>query len=239
MYSLLLYITPAAVIDSINPTATALQIYLLGTPKPVARSVTFILGVFTAYFSAGLVFTLGFGIVVKDAINRLGAFFELLQYGSIGEFIYFIQFVTGVVMIILGCNFKKSSKKQTPSTPAKAKRPRLQKPINTFLLGLAITFWESCTSLPYITAIQRILQAELNFHDLVGVILFYNLIFIFPMSALLGIYIVKPKSSAALINKIRQIIESPLILQTLQIGIGLFLVIDCFTRGTSFGWKIE
>ncbi|RCJ15753.1 hypothetical protein A6S26_34050 [Nostoc sp. ATCC 43529] len=239
MYNILLYITPIAVVDSINPTATALQIYLLSTPKPVARSVTFIFGVFAAYFTAGLLFTMGFGGVIKNVINRVGEFFHLLQYGSVGEFMYVIQFIIGVVMIILGCQIGQLSKKQTTSEPRQVKRPRVLKPINTFLLGLAVTFWESSTALPYVAAIQRILQAKLNFHELIVVLLFYNLIFVFPLISLLGIYIVHPKNSSVLINKIDQIMESPKIHQILLIGIGLFLVIDCFTRGTNFGWRIE
>jgi hypothetical protein len=42
------------VIDSINPNAMAVQVYLLSTPKPVARSIAFILGDFVAAWLTGL-----------------------------------------------------------------------------------------------------------------------------------------------------------------------------------------
>jgi len=50
-----------AVLDSLNPTATTMQVYLLSTPKPILRSVIFILGVFLAYWTAVLLIVLGFG----------------------------------------------------------------------------------------------------------------------------------------------------------------------------------
>ncbi|RUT05935.1 hypothetical protein DSM106972_031410 [Dulcicalothrix desertica PCC 7102] len=48
MINLLISIATIALVDSINLNAMAVQIYLLGTPKPVARAITFIAGDFTA-----------------------------------------------------------------------------------------------------------------------------------------------------------------------------------------------
>ncbi|MBD2249138.1 hypothetical protein [Nostoc sp. FACHB-888] len=52
MPSLLAYLVAIAALDSLNPTTTAVQMYLLSTPKPVPRSVSFIAGVFITYWTA-------------------------------------------------------------------------------------------------------------------------------------------------------------------------------------------
>jgi len=44
-----------AALDSINPNAMAVQIYLLSTPSPVVRSIAFIVGDFAAAWVAGLI----------------------------------------------------------------------------------------------------------------------------------------------------------------------------------------
>ena len=63
MPSLFIYLVMVAALDSLNPTTTAVQIYLLTTPKPVARSMSFIVGVFGTYWAAGLGVALGVGRV--------------------------------------------------------------------------------------------------------------------------------------------------------------------------------
>ncbi len=64
---MLAYLVAIAALDSLNPTTTAFQIYLLSTPKPVYRSVSFIAGVFITYWAAGLVVVLNI-FLVADAI---------------------------------------------------------------------------------------------------------------------------------------------------------------------------
>ena len=63
--SLLGYIVAIAAVDSLNPTATALQIYLLTTPKPVGRSIALISGIFVAYWTVGLLATVGLARLIQ------------------------------------------------------------------------------------------------------------------------------------------------------------------------------
>ncbi|MDP8935794.1 MAG: GAP family protein, partial [Cyanobacteriota bacterium] len=64
MNSLLRSLALIALIDSINPNAMAVQVYLLSTPKPVVRSIAFILGDFSATWIAGLLLTFGITRVI-------------------------------------------------------------------------------------------------------------------------------------------------------------------------------
>lgn len=199
-------------VDSLNPTATALQIYLLTTPKPVVRSTTFIFGVFVTYWAVGLLAALGFSRVIANVIN------------SAGWFIYVIQFILGVVLIAVGCTLNQSSGKKATN-----KRFRTVKPMNTFLLAAAVTLWEFPTALPYIAALERIVQAELDLLGIMKALAFYDLIFVLPLIVLLGIYICLGDKSAVLLKRInRQITKwSPKILQVLAVSFGLWLIVDC------------
>lgn len=144
MFGLLTYLGVIALADSINPTATILQIYLLSTPNPVKRSITFILGVFLAYFIAGCLFALGFTKLIENIINY------------IGSFIYILQFLIGVAMIVFALSINPSSSEKAID------KPKVTNPINTFLLGLSVTFLEAPTAFPYIIAIERIVQSKLS-----------------------------------------------------------------------------
>jgi Sap, sulfolipid-1-addressing protein len=66
-----------AALDSLNPTAIALQVYLLSTPRPVPRSIAFIVGIFSAYWTSGLLVTLGLDNLIQSVIANVG--FSFLQ----------------------------------------------------------------------------------------------------------------------------------------------------------------
>ena len=48
-----------AVLDSINPTANAMHLYLLTLPRPVRRSIAFTAGILLANFIGGVLAVLG------------------------------------------------------------------------------------------------------------------------------------------------------------------------------------
>lgn len=205
MFGLLSYLGVIALADSINPTATILQIYLLSTPNPVKRSATFILGVFIAYFIAGWLFALGFTKIIENIIYY------------IGSYIYILQFLIGVAMIVFALSINPYSSEKAID------KPKVTKAINTFLLGLSVTFLEAPTALPYIIAIERIVQSKLSLIEVIVTLIFYNFIFISPLLGLLLIYLLYPEKSARLILKIGYKITkySPNIFQILLLFIGI------------------
>ncbi|WP_229498410.1 GAP family protein [Nostoc mirabile] len=209
--TLLISLIPLAAVDSLNPTTTALQIYLLITPKPLVRSITFILGIIAGYWTAGLLIALGFSKVIVNVIN------------SADKFIYVIQFIIGIVLIIIGSTLNQSFGKQ-----ATIKHPKSLKPMSTFVLGVVATLWDVPTALPYIIAIERIVAAKLNLLKLIGVLGFYNLIFVLPLIVLLWIYIMMGNKSAVLLERINRQMAKwfPKIMQVLMVCFGLLLVVD-------------
>lgn len=86
-----------------------------------------------------------------------------------------------------------------PESETTINRPKGLKPINTFLLGVSVTFLEAPTALPYIVAIERLTQSKLNLLQFISILVFYNIIFILPLLALLLIYITYQKRASVII----------------------------------------
>lgn len=210
MNNLFLTLAAIALVDSINPNAMAVQIYLLTTPKPTARSIAFIFGDFLAAWIAGFVITLGMAQIITHVLDRLSAFSLVLQL------------VLGIALITAGYYIGKISR--TPS----AKRPKSIKPIHTFFFGLTMAFVETPTALPYLAAIERINRANLSMFGLIAALTFYCLIFVLPLIGLLVISTVLQERGARLLKRIQQIVNQwfPRSFQAILIGFGIVLIID-------------
>lgn len=220
MNTLLVSLAAIAIIDSINPNAMAVQIYLLSTPKPVVRSITFILGDFTAAWVAGLLLAFGMFGAIAQIFNRLG------------NFIYVLQFILGFALIVIGYNLNKFA------ATSKAKRPKSLQPKHTFLLGATMAFAETPTALPYLAAIEQITRANLELPQLIGAIAFYNIIFVFPLIVLLAIYCFFHNSASNVLRNIHQFVTKwfPKIMRVILIAVGFVLIADCITH--IFGYSI-
>ncbi|MBW4517021.1 MAG: GAP family protein [Timaviella obliquedivisa GSE-PSE-MK23-08B] len=220
--TLLSYLVAIAAIDSFNPTATAFQIYLLTTPKPVARSIAFIAGIFLTYWAVGLLATLGLSKLINSVF---------MNYGEWG---YAIQFTLGITFLYLGCTLNSSS----DFNQSVSNKPRSLQPIYTFLLGMSVTFLEAPTAFPYLAAIDRVAHAKLSLLDLAGFLVIYNLVFVMPLIGLVGIYIAFQSRSTELLKRVNQVITkwSPKILRVLLLVVGIVLLADCiaFIVGRSF-----
>jgi hypothetical protein len=93
MNALLTYIVVAALVDSVNLNAVAVQIYLLSTPKPIKRSLAFIVGDFLANLIAGLLITFGLIQLVLQIFSRFSEIVDLFQ------------FLIGITLVLLSCYF--------------------------------------------------------------------------------------------------------------------------------------
>lgn len=216
MNTFLVSLAVIAAVDSINPNAMAVQIYLLiSTPKPVVRSIAFILGDFAANWAVGLLLAFGMIHLTTQIFKRLD------------DVIYVLQFILGVAIIVIGYNLSKLA-----NQPTATKRPKSLKPIHTFLLGATMAFVEIPTALPYLVAIERITRANLQLPELMGVLTFYNIIFVFPLIVLLGIYLVLRNSAATLLNNIHQSVRKwfPKIMPVILIALGFVLIADCIAH---------
>lgn len=213
MQDLLITISAIALVDSINPNAVAVQVYLLSTPKPTRRSIAFIAGDYLAAWVAGLLIAFGMLQLVFQVFDRLG------------NLLYVIQFILGITLIIAGYYVTKVNH-QTVNRP-KSLRAR-----STFLLGLTMAFVETPTALPYLAAIERITRTKPDILELMVLLAWYCLIFILPLIGLLTIHIVLKNHSPDVLDRVQKIVNQwfPKLFQFVLIALGIVLVIDCFTQ---------
>jgi cytochrome c biogenesis protein CcdA len=149
----------------------------------------------------------------------------------LNEVIYVLQFILGVVLITIGYNLDHFLKPQTP-----AKRPKSLKPLQTFLLGATMAFVEAPTALPYLVAIERITRANLPLTQTIAVFTLYNIIFVLPLTVLLGMYLLLRERSTHLINRINRAIVAwfPQIMRVILLLLGSALILDCIAYISRF-----
>lgn len=212
MPSLLAYLVAIAALDSLNPTTTAVQIYLLSTPKPIPRSVSFIAGVFITYWTAGLAVAFG--------ASRLTINLPSLP----PSLMYTLQLLIGIVLLVVGWNLNKFA-----GDSQEAKRPAQLTIAQTFLFGSAATLWDFPTALPYLVAIERIVRSQFDLFTTMSILAIYNIIFVLPLIVLLGLYIYLGERSTNLMHRFNRSIQKwgPRILRVLLIGLGILLIADC------------
>lgn len=158
-----------AVVDSINPSAIAVTLYLLTSKKPVPKVLAYTAGVFTTYLTLGVILVAGFGAIVAQLGEALN---NPLAYG--------IQLIIGCLMLSYALfGDRLNIGKSTPRKPSSQHLSAL------FGLGVAISVVEFATALPYLAAIAILINTPLLFIAKVGILIVYNLILVLPMLLLL------------------------------------------------------
>lgn len=214
MTDLLWTIAAIALLDSINPNAMAVQIYLLSIPKPIPRSIAFIFGDFLAAWIAGMLIALGI-------MQWVAKFFDQL-----GNLLYVLQFLLGVALVILGWNIGKLMQRST------IKQPRSLKPAATFLFGLTMALVEAPTALPYLIAIERITQTNPNLLQLTLLLLFYDLIFVLPLIVLVIVYHVAQNRASQILTNIQAFVNRwfLVLFRYVLIVLGIILILNSTTH---------
>lgn len=158
-----------ALIDSLNPSALAVTLYLLLAGKPYApRVLAYAGGIFCANLALGGLLVLGLGSV----------------WGHLdGPVAYAAQGVVGAALVGYAVF--------APDKPRDKKRERGPRSVGlgaVFLLGMTITVVEFSTALPYLGAIAILTNADLAAVRWLPVLVAYNLVFVSPPLLLLAAY---------------------------------------------------
>jgi cytochrome c biogenesis protein CcdA len=218
MNALLTYIVVAALVDSVNPNAVAVQIYLLSTPKPIKRSLAFIVGDFLANLIAGLLITFGLIQLVLQIFSRFSEIVDLFQ------------FLIGITLVLLSCYFY-----ELFSQSKKIEQLKSPKTIYSFFLGITIAFSEIPTALPYLSVIEKIAQKKTSFSHIIELLTIYNLIFVFPLIILLLVYLFCQQKSVILLDEIQKFVNKwiPKIMRIILGIFGLILIFDSIINVTN------
>lgn len=210
MIELLVTLAAIALLDSINPNAMAVQIYLLSTPKPIPRSIAFIFGDFLAAWISGMLIALGAMQLITNFFDRLG------------DLLYVMQFIIGVALVVLGWNIGELMQ------PSRVKQPKSLKPTATFLFGLTMALVEAPTALPYLVAIERITQTDPTVSQLALLLLFYVSIFILPLVIIVIVYQIAQNRASQILSGLQEFVNRwfPTLFRYVLIGFGIILILD-------------
>lgn len=141
MIATLVAVIGLALLDSINPSALAVTLYLLSGKSYITRVLVYIAAVFVTYFVTGLLLLLG--------LEGVRQYLESpVAYG--------IQGIIGAMMLVASFVIPVKPKANNSSRVSQARGLS-----GLFLLGVTVTVLEFPTAIPYIGAVGILTSANL------------------------------------------------------------------------------
>jgi NADH:ubiquinone oxidoreductase subunit 6 (subunit J) len=183
-----------AVVDSINPSAIVVTLYLLANARSRAlgQVAVYVGAIFITYLALGMMMVLGIGALLPS--------FGGVLHGRPG---LIAQSLVGLALLVYGL----TGSTTPPSSPV-VSRPTAGTYAALVLLGISVTAMELPTAIPYFAAIALIVEAELPIRAWVPLLGLYNLIFVLPPIALLVGHLVLQKRLAHRYAALKQRLES-------------------------------
>jgi cytochrome c biogenesis protein CcdA len=162
-----------ALVDSINPSAIVITLYLLSRGRVPAQVGVYVAAIFLTYLTLGTMMMSG-----------LDALLPSLRASSETRVGFIVQGVIGLAMLLYAI--------RAPTTPRSA--PRVEPGASTYaalaLLGVTVTTMELTTAVPYFGAIALLTAADLPMAQWLPLLVLYNALFVLPAVLLLAGHIV-------------------------------------------------
>ncbi len=162
-----------ALLDSLNPSALAVALWLLSRPQAGSRLVAYVGGILLAYLGLGIAMMLGFTVLG-------GALGDLLDHPALLA----AQALLGAALL----TYAILAPADAPQRHGEPRPPPSGRLAAYALLGMGVTVAELVTALPYFAAIALLLRAELPPAQWLPLLLGYNLIFVAPPLLLLALH---------------------------------------------------
>lgn len=165
---MLIPVAGLAVLDSLNPSALAVTVYLLlATKHYTSRVLVYMASIYFSYLALGLLLFVGVGSLT----DRLG---HAVRGVVASDFGYIGQGVVGAGLVTYGLL---ALRRPQPPQP---RRPRSHSHAAVALLGVVVTVVEIGTALPYLGAIGIMNGAKTLLPEALAILAAYNLIMVSP-----------------------------------------------------------
>jgi cytochrome c biogenesis protein CcdA len=165
----LLGLLALALVDSINPSAIVVTLYLLARERVPAQVVVYITAIFLTYLTLGTLMMSGIDALLPSTSETGG--------GTLG---LIVQGVIGLAMLLFAL--------RAPTAARSA--PRVEPSASSYaalvLLGVTVTTMELPTAVPYFGAIALLSAADLPMARWLPLLILYNAIFVLPPVLLLA-----------------------------------------------------
>jgi NADH:ubiquinone oxidoreductase subunit 6 (subunit J) len=183
-----------AVIDSINPSAIVVTLYLLSIARSRAlvQVVVYVGAIFITYLLLGGLMVLGTELIRPSLGGALRSRPGLIAQSLVGLALLYYSLTAST----------------NPMRSQVVARPSASTFAALVVLGVSVTAMELPTAIPYFAAIALISEAELPIRTWAPLLGIYNLIFVLPPIALLVGHLVLQKRLADPYAALRQRLES-------------------------------
>jgi cytochrome c biogenesis protein CcdA len=165
----LLGLLALALVDSINPSALVVTLYLLSGERATAHVAVYVAAIFLTYLALGVALMSGLDAVLPSL--------RMVTSGQVG---FILQGLVGLAMLVYAL--------RAPATAAAA--PRVAPSARTLtaiaILGVTVTGLELPTAVPYFGAIALLTSADLAPTQWLPLLVLYNAIFVLPPVLLLA-----------------------------------------------------
>jgi cytochrome c biogenesis protein CcdA len=162
-----------ALVDSINPSAIVVTLYLLAGGRVPAQIVVYVAAIFLTYLTLG--------VMMMSGIDALLPSLETMGRGRLG---LIVQGHIGLAMLLYAI-WAPTTAKSTPRVESSASSYAA-----LALLGVTVTTMELPTAVPYFGAIALLTTADLPMARWLPLLVLYNAIFVLPPVLLLVGHIV-------------------------------------------------
>ena len=160
---MLLGLLALALVDSINPSAIVVTLFLLSRGRVPAQVVVYVAAIFLTYLTLGTLLMLGIdGLLLS------------LSPASGGRVALIAQIFIGLAMLLYAIRAPKTA------APSLRVEPRATTYAALALLGVTVTTMELPTAMPYFGAIALLTSADLPVARWLPLLVVYNAIFVLP-----------------------------------------------------------
>ena len=229
MLELLTILAPIALIDSTSviPLALVTLINLLAGKRPYLTSSAFLAGLFVSYLAMALGFLFGLSAVLE----RLNVWASH-RWNNPEPVDFVVEIILGLILLFFG--LKITEKRQEKSGGRKLEAAVT--PAAAFGFGCMVNVVGFPGAVPYFAAADRIVQAGLPAFDAFLAVVFYVVVFVLPLVAIVVLRAVLGARMDGVMLAIKGFFDTwgKRLILVLLILLGLFLLVDgalYFLRG--------
>jgi cytochrome c biogenesis protein CcdA len=217
---LLLVLIPISLFDSTSmiPLCVIPLAVILKGNRPLAGAWSFLCGIFLVYAGGGLLLLFGLDAVFDLLAAKIERWWTQPNSPEL-----FLQIAIGVVMFAFAWKIARARERS-----AETSEPESLSPHQGFMIGAGLTLVGLPGAFPYIGAIDQILRADPGFVRSILALLFYNLVVLLPLVALVIIRFVFPAHSETVFQWVGSVADrwGHRIVVTALALLGAVLVVD-------------
>lgn len=166
---MLLGLLALALVDSVNPSAIVVTLYLLSREHASAQVAVYVAAIFLTYLTLGAAMMLGIGALLPS-VGTLGG----------GRLALIVEGLIGLAMVLYALRAPAAARSASRAEPSARSYAALA------VLGVTVTAMELPTAVPYFGAVALLTSADLPITSWLPLLIIYNAIFVLPPVLLLA-----------------------------------------------------